>query len=90
MKNIKFEKKCNANVLHDELVKGGFNVVGVSGNDKLTIVHLGDGEEKDPSKFVDSHVFVDYPKKKFIDEEKLINKLVEKGVISSISDIELK
>ena len=52
-----YAKKCNAQVLDAALRAAAFLIEGVSTSDNTTIVHLKDGEAKDPGAVVAAHVY---------------------------------
>ena len=59
--NKEFTKKVNVWKLHRELVEAGFDIEGVSYDEKenKTIVHLKDGETKDPTSVVKAHIYTE-------------------------------
>ena len=59
--NKEFTKKVNVWKLHRELVEAGFDIEGVSYDEKenKTIVHLKDGKTKDPTPIVEAHIYTE-------------------------------
>jgi hypothetical protein len=78
MKKIEFKKRCNAGVLHSELVKAVFDIFGVSTAGDITIVHLKDTEIKDPTAIVETHVYSEGPSINWKDEYKKAGTIAEK------------
>jgi len=90
MKNIEFRKRCEPTKLHKELVNAGFDIHGVSTIEPgITIVHLKDTEEKDPTSIVEDHVYEEPIILRPISIEKVVQKLIEKGIITSRSEVEI-
>ena len=92
-KDLHFKKKCNIAKLHKELVAAGFDICGVSLDGDTTIVHLKTWEEKDPTSIVEAHVCEEEkvelkPPTPKINIEKLIQKLIEKGIIKDRKELE--
>lgn len=73
MKNLIYEKKCNALILHKTLEQNGFLLDGVSTENNVTTIHLTDEENKDPSNIVAEHIYVapSFPEETVLEIEKL-------------------
>ena len=91
MKNLIFDKKCNAEVLTNELKVAGFNIYGCSTEDddkiglhKVT-VHLKDTETKNPQTIVNSHIYTPIVIK--TDKDRLIELLKDVDVKNAVKAI---
>lgn len=91
MRNVEFAKKCEAGKLHAELVAAGFDIDGVSTIDSAkenkVIVHLKDTETKDPAPIVEAHIY-ERLRIKPINIQKIVQKLIDKKIISGRSEVE--
>jgi hypothetical protein len=88
MKNIEIKKKCNGKILREELEKAGFQLFGVSTSGEKTIIHLKEEELKDPSEVAYKHIYKEPIINKPIKIEKVAQKLIDKGIITSRADLE--